>query len=68
MKEYLVMKTVTFTIKVEAENDEEAYLMGVNYDEQKERLGNGDYCSAHNYEVEDVTIYQAWDPSDEVIE
>ncbi len=61
MKEYLVMKTVTFTIKVEAEDEEEAYLMGLNYDEQKERLGNGDYCSAYNYEVEDVQ-------TDEVIE
>ena len=61
MKEYLVMKTVTFTIKVEAEDEEEAYVMGLNYDEQKERLDNGDYCSAFNYEVEDVEV-------DEVIE
>ena len=53
MKDYLVTKTGTFTIKVEAEDEEEAYLMGLNYDEQKERLGNGDYCSAYNYEVED---------------
>lgn len=61
MKTYLVMKTVTFTIKVEAEDEEEAYVMGLNYDEQKERLDNGDYCSAFNYEVEDVEV-------DEVIE
>ena len=54
MKEYLVMKTVTFPIKVEAEDEEEAYLMGLNYDFCEERLGNGDYCSAYNYEVEDV--------------
>ncbi len=55
MKEYLVMKTVTFTFKVKAEDEEEAYLMGLNYDEQKGTLGNGDYCSALlNYEVEDV--------------
>ena len=55
------MKTVTFTIKVEAEDEEEAYLMGINYDEQKERLGNGDYCSAYNYEVEDVETEEVRD-------
>ena len=61
MKEYLVMKTVTFTIKVEAEDEEEAYLMGINYDEQKERLGNGANCSAYNYEGEDVETEEVRD-------
>jgi hypothetical protein len=51
MPQYLVMKTVTFTIKVEAEDEEDAFLTGQKYDVSQDKHVN--------YVVNDIEVDRA---------